>query len=365
MLPAQQGDALWIEYGPEDDPFRILIDAGTAPTGGVVRQRILDLDEDKRRFELFIITHVDTDHIGGVLKLLADAPVGMEVGDVWFNERRHLEQPQESQLGAVDGEILGFHLDRLGWSWNTSFGERLVVVDDGDGAPPTVELADGMRLTLLSPGLQQTEALHEAWRKELDEKNLDPTSPDYPERLSELMHAKGVAPSVLGDEDTESIDELADHAFDEDPSPANGSTIGVLAEYEEKSCLLTGDAVPSAMIRSMLRLLNSRQQTTLAVDAVKLPHHGSQHNISDELLGLLVSPTWMFSTNGMQHHHPDAPGVARVIRANVDREPVLCFNYPVGVNPDADRWDDSQRKEDGGYSTRYADGDGGLSVDLL
>ena len=28
MLPARQGDALWIEYGAPDDPARVLIDAG-------------------------------------------------------------------------------------------------------------------------------------------------------------------------------------------------------------------------------------------------------------------------------------------------------------------------------------------------
>lgn len=365
MLPAQQGDALWMEYGPEESPFRILIDAGTPPTEPIVRQRILDLPEDRRRLELMIITHIDTDHIGGVLKLLSDPPAGLKIGDVWFNERRHLERPQESHLGAIDGEILGVQLDALEWTWNAAFGTSLVVVGQGDDLPPFVDLEGGMRLTLLSPGPIETEALKTKWLAELDENHLDPTSPDYAEKLSEAMHRKGVvAPSTLGDEEAESTEELASHLFTEDDSPANGSSIAVLAEHDGRSCLLTGDGVPSAIIRSIRRLLASRHQTSLRVDAVKLPHHGSQHNLNAELLDLVVSPRWLFSTNGMQHHHPDASAVARVILANEGRHPVLGFSYPKGVNPKADRWDVSHLKDDLEYTTEFAPDAGGLSIDV-
>jgi beta-lactamase superfamily II metal-dependent hydrolase len=364
MLPAQQGDALWIEYGPEESPFRILIDAGTPPTEPVVRQRILGLPEDERHLELMIVTHIDTDHIGGVLKLLTDPPAGLDVGDFWFNDRRHLQQAPVSHLGAIDGEILGEQLDTLGWTWNKGFGNGLVMVGDGDDLP-VIELAGGMTLTLLSPGPVETDALKTAWLKELDDNELDPESPDYAEKLAEKMHRKGVGvPSTLGDEDTESVEELASHLFTEDGSPANGSSIAVLAEHDRRSCLLTGDAVPSALIPSIRRLLISRQQTSLRVDAVKLPHHGSQNNVSTELLDLVVSPCWLFSTNGMMHDHPDAPAVARVVLANADRNPKLGFNYPKSVNPKADRWDASALKDDFGYTTEFAPDTGGLCIDV-
>jgi glyoxylase-like metal-dependent hydrolase (beta-lactamase superfamily II) len=364
MLPAQQGDALWIEYGPDDAPFRILIDAGTPPTAPIVRQRILALPEERRRLELMIVTHVDTDHIGGVLKLLTDPPEGLVVGDVWFNERRHLEHPRASHLGAIDGEILGVQLDALGWTWNEAFDTGLVVVGDGDGEPPFVDLEGDLRLTLLSPNPGQMATLKTKWLAELEQNHLDPTAPDYAEKLSEKMHMKGVAPSTLGDEEAETVEELASHLFIEDDSPANGSSIVVLAEHDGKSCLLTGDAVPSAITPSIRRLLASRHETTLRVDAVKLPHHGSQNNVSRELLDLLVSPTWLFSTNGMRYHHPDASAVARVLLANEGRHPVLGFSYPMGVNPKADRWDAPELKDDFEYTTRFADAGVGLSIDV-
>src|SRR5215510_8788689 len=85
FFPAQQGDAIWIEYGNAGKPSRILIDAGTPATAAAVRARIEGLPKDERHFDLLVVTHVDTDHIGGVLKLLSDLPEGTVFDDVWFN----------------------------------------------------------------------------------------------------------------------------------------------------------------------------------------------------------------------------------------------------------------------------------------
>ena len=66
MLPAAHGDCLWIEYGSQDAPRRILIDTGTPGTYKKLTKKIADLPKDQRRFELFIVSHIDGDHIGDV-----------------------------------------------------------------------------------------------------------------------------------------------------------------------------------------------------------------------------------------------------------------------------------------------------------
>ena len=38
MLPAENGDCLWIEYGEENSPHRILIDGGTHGTYELLRR---------------------------------------------------------------------------------------------------------------------------------------------------------------------------------------------------------------------------------------------------------------------------------------------------------------------------------------
>jgi beta-lactamase superfamily II metal-dependent hydrolase len=373
MLPAHQGDALWIEYGEGNQIHRILIDGGTPPSAGAVRKRISNLPEPECRLELFMVTHVDTDHIGGVLRLLSGVPKELKVGQFWFNERRHLQpKPAGAVLGPLDGEILGSFLDQLGWDWNTWMaqqsgdGPEAVVVLDGEEPPPSFELPGGMVLTLLSPGLPEIETLRVAWKKELDENRLDPTSLDFAAQLSAAMHRKHIKPlAVLGDVDTATVDELADQRFVQDDSPANGSSIGVLLEFDHRSCLLTGDAVPGALIGPIKRLLKSRGKEKLRVDAVKLPHHGSQHNVNEELLDVLSSSRWLFSTNGQQHNHPDPQAVARVVRANQGKDSTLHFNYPRGANARADRWSDRELKDRWGYQSVFAsNATDGLLVDL-
>jgi beta-lactamase superfamily II metal-dependent hydrolase len=372
MLPAGPGDALVVEYGDGPTTHRVLVDGGTPPTHRAIRDVLAALPDQESMLELFVLTHVDTDHIGGVLKLLSPVPKGMEVRDFWFNERRHLEPA--SILGPVDGEILGVFLDRLPWTWNGVFqpegkrGNFPVMIPDRPGAaPPCFELEGGMSITLLSPGPTEVTALQKAWAKELDTKKLDPSADDFAERLSEQMHRRGVEPpSLLGEEDAMTVDELAAQRFTEDPSPANGSSIAMLLEHNERSCLLTGDAVPSAMLPPIRALLRERRQTKLRVDAVKLPHHGSRNNVSPELVDVLDSPRWLFSTNGAQHDHPDPQAVARVIRPNRGRGVRLCFNYPKEVNLNRlRRWDAPASKEDWGYVTEFApDPTGGLTLDL-
>jgi glyoxylase-like metal-dependent hydrolase (beta-lactamase superfamily II) len=85
MLPGGRGDALWIEYGKSNAPHRVMIDGGIAGTHKEIRKRIEAIDESKRRFDLLIITHIDLDHIAGVLEILAKPPAGLKFDNVLFN----------------------------------------------------------------------------------------------------------------------------------------------------------------------------------------------------------------------------------------------------------------------------------------
>jgi glyoxylase-like metal-dependent hydrolase (beta-lactamase superfamily II) len=44
---------------------RVLIDCGSSPTYQVIKHHIAALPDEDCRFELLIVTHVDTDHVGG------------------------------------------------------------------------------------------------------------------------------------------------------------------------------------------------------------------------------------------------------------------------------------------------------------
>src|SRR5690606_8585225 len=129
MLPAAHGDCLWVEYGDGHTVNRVLIDGGPAHTYPALRERILHLPAGHRRFGLLIVTHIDADHIEGVIRLLQDAPaLGCRFERIWFNGWEQLNRvpdPAGLPLGAMQGEYLSLLIA----DYEQRVGERVLNVD--------------------------------------------------------------------------------------------------------------------------------------------------------------------------------------------------------------------------------------------
>jgi hypothetical protein len=357
MLPAAQGDALWIEYGDEAHPRRILIDGGTKsswPLG--LKARMEALPADQRKFELLIVTHIDADHIDGALALLRDDNLGATFADVWFNGWRHLPDTPLESLGPVEGELLTQALGTRNIPWNDAFGGRAVGVNP-EGALPRKEFADGLTLTVLSPYAQQLANLKPVWNKVVREAGLEPGQPAA-ETPTETPPAglEHLGPDALPDVPT--LGAVPLHA---DTAEANGSTIAVLLEHDGVSGVLCGDAFPGVVLTSVQRLLEERGADKLTTDAFKLPHHGSHANISKELLERIDTRRFLFSSNGAHTRHPHPESVARVLVTTAPNASLL-FNYRTHFN---EAWDAAELKGDFHYEAVYpAEGATGLTVDL-
>lgn len=335
MLPADYGDCLWIEYGEEKDRQRVLIDGGTTKTYPRLRERILQLPEKDRRFELFILTHIDADHIGGAVPFLKDTETGVELGDVWFNGWKHLPS---DRLGAKQAEIFSTLIRDRDLDWNRSAdGGPLEVLP---GALPVYELPGGLRLTLLSPTREKLAKLRPKWEKELKHHGLVPGSKaDYRQFLSGTRTT------------STDVDRLADQPFRGDATAPNGSSIAVLAEFEGKSALLVGDAHAPVIAQSIETLLAERGEAKLRVDAFKVSHHASKGNISSDLVKLVDSERYLVSTSGARFNHPDREAIARMIKYGGER-PQICFNYKSDAN---EVWAREDLQERYGYAALMPD----------
>jgi hypothetical protein len=353
MLPAQQGDALWIEYGNPAKPRRVLIDGGTKPTWatrnrlGPLAKRIAALPSNDRKFELLVVSHVDADHILGAVQLLADDTLGATFDDVWFNGFRHLPGTAEP-MGPVDGEELTWLLARR--RWNGAFSGKAVQIP-ARGKLPMKTLAGNLKLTILAPDRQQLANMVPVWKQAVRDAGLEPgrgrkPTPLAPPGLERLGRA--AMPDVAA---------LAEARVPEDTAEANGTSIVLLVEHDGNSALLCADAFPSAVLRGVKRLLELRGELRLKVDALKLPHHGSRRNNNLDLLKAIESREFLFSTNGNRTKHPDAETVAQVLQT-VER-PRLWFNYKTAFNELWHRSDVMQRFD---YQAEY--GDGAIVVEL-
>jgi hypothetical protein len=351
MLPARQGDALLVEYGAADAPRRILLDGGTPGTKADLSARLLELGPAPIAFEALVVTHVDGDHIGGVLEMLEDDPGVATFGDVWFNAWRHLPGNEIDFFGPVQGERLTGWLDANGAAWNAGFGSKAASVAEA-GALPEFDLADGMHVTVLSPGPGELAKLKPVWETEVRAAGLDPGVP-----FDEVFDVPAIVMPFAGVPTRAEVEAMAATAFESDDSEANGASISLLLEHDGRSALLTGDAHSDPLVRGVTRLLEERGVDRLDVDVFKLPHHGSRRNVSVELLELVHARSYLFSTNGASFGHPDIEAVARVaLNAEGSR---LCFNYAdrVGV------WSEPSLMGELGYSI-LVPGEGRLTVPI-
>jgi len=354
MLPVNHGDGLWIEYGAPNDTHHVLIDGGPPYASDVIEAR---LARAGGLLELLVISHVDFDHVGGVVSLLARLPDGVRIDEVWFNGWDQLPASPDDQLGAVQGEMVSAAIRARGLPWNRRFGEGAVAVAPGDPLP-SLTLPGGLRLTLLAPPLKALAALRPKWRREVEDEHMKPG--DFEDGLAKLRERERLPDDVLGDEEPDPR-KLDDKPFVEDTSLANWSSIALLAEYDGRSILLAADAPPGALLPGVEALCRERGSARLKLDAAKLAHHGSKGSTSAELLDRLDCPRYLVSTNGKIYRHPSPETLARTI-LHGGEQPELMFNYRA---PNAVLFDSDRLRERHGYHTVFPDGGGdGLGVEL-
>ena len=101
---------------------------------------------------------------------------------------------------------------------------------------------------------------------------------------------------VRGMEEAERAAERADNRV------PNLSSIMFLAKADDKSVLLTGDGRADHLLDGLQQagLLDSAGK--LHVDVLKLPHHGSRHNISKEFLQAVTADQYLVSASGRYSH---------------------------------------------------------------
>src|SRR5262245_15660850 len=88
MLPASCGDCLWFEYGVPPATRVVIIDGGVRATVAALRDRIAaacrERGVERLNVELVVVTHIDNDHILGIIELLQSPDPLLRVKDIWF-----------------------------------------------------------------------------------------------------------------------------------------------------------------------------------------------------------------------------------------------------------------------------------------
>lgn len=370
MFPAKNGDCFLITIG-EVNRKHFLIDCGYSETySHYLREELHSIAKKKENISLMVITHVDQDHILGAIAFLNDnnnKPF-ISISEIWHNSYRHLQFSKimndqigefekkaleeeialgnsfiagldkglvkESDISLEQGSSLASLIYQGHYRWNASYGEKAVCRQNNK----FVEI-EGIKIWIVSPDEEKLGHLSNSWLEHLqnhkfnfkltDDIIFDDAFEFYLLRkLDGTPVEENISTNRIIDLDIEKVINNCTNIVD--TSTINGSSIAILIEYAGKKLLFLGDAHPN-IICSNLKIIEEQGINIDNFDLVKLPHHGSIKNMTPELATLLKSDKYLISTNGYIHNHPDLEAIARIIRAQQNRQKEFIFNYPLEI----------------------------------
>lgn len=307
VLPAFHGDCILIKtFDINHNEFIILIDGGTAQTFKYSLKTEL---KDINHINLLVLTHIDSDHIAGLISLFNSSLIDkIAIDEIWMNHPELVEVNNEELISVKQGDNL----------------KGLILVKKPDVKLVEISTVEksifrsGIEFMILSPTPYIKDELYRQWQAsnitEREIENISSQQDTYSKKL----------------EDLGKIPFSPDKSINDDIF--NSSSIAFLLKCNDISILLLADSRPE-IISENLRLHGFSECNPLKVDYVKISHHGSLNNTSQDQLGLIISDNFIISTNGgtAAHKHPSRETIARIVfsTSRTKKSINIYFNYKI------------------------------------
>ena len=269
FLLAGNGDCIHIV----GDGHHVIVDSGEQCAE--LREIVRNIMEAGEVIDLLVVSHYDSDHIKemcNILKALTKEERKKLVKKVWFNATK-----------------VGFHGNGKDWSLKdaTEFGNCILEAD----ISWVSELKAGMK-ECITQGLD-IEVIDggEIYVHEAIGKQLSNVKSDWNKSLSELEPY------------------LNDKALD--MSKTNSQSAIMVVHINGHAILLPGDAIPTKLSAA---LDTYRKDSIVHFDLVKLPHHGSYKNITQDILRKMECSDYMISTDGAEFFHPNKKMILKITK---------------------------------------------------
>lgn len=326
FLKAFNGDSILISYLDDKDKGRnILIDGGLDGTYydssqnayGELKSTINSIIDRGEKIDLLILSHIDNDHINGLLRWFEDDSDAYKVIEkVWFNSGKliaeYIKQPNNSNLqipfkpkyvvttGVKEGLVFENYLLEYN-IWNRR------IIEEGSFC-----VENGLQIRVLSPNKKQLIKLLKEYKKQTgDDTYTSGRKKDWNIDIKTL------------------IEEEKESKFYQDSSPKNGSSIALLVSYKKKDFLFLADSHPKQIVEA-LKKLGYTKENPIELELLQIAHHGSKANNNKELFEITKTDNYVISTNSLTHNHPHKRTLARVI--SINPKATFYFNYEYVLN---------------------------------
>lgn len=348
-VQAAFGDSLILEFGTAAQPRYLLIDGGPSGVYDADLKAVLkSIKAAGRDLELAVLSHVDNDHVIGLLDFFSDleeeaangAATLPKVLGLWHNSFKDtigadhdiqvrlqdvvgtaaavMTDASKGFLAIGEGRQLRIRASQLGVPINGPAQGKTMTVD---ASPGPVTIAN-LTLQVVGPTEGKLDALRKEWVQWLD-KHQDKLKTDP---------------------------EVAKMA---DKSVPNLSSIVLWAEADGKKLLLTGDARGDFVIGGLEKAGIKKKGKTLAMDVLKLPHHGSNRNVDQEFFRTLTAKTYVVSANG-KYGNPDLDTLGWIATAAKERGEAVTI-WATNETPATTEFQETFKAPDYPYALKFRD----------
>jgi Metallo-beta-lactamase superfamily len=302
IIQAEYGDCMILEFGSalqDDKRHYFLIDGGPASTYAAhLKKELQNIKAKRGKLDLLIVSHIDNDHINGLLNMMAElqaqrndnAEETIDIEALWYNafgqtigKGNDIEHRLNNILsrtrgidstignttttvtrGIREGQDLNRYAQDLGIPINPNFNYDTLTVDD---IPDQLKF-DDLSLHVVGPTKKNLDELKKMWIDWLDKYE------------GSILHRDSRI------------------AIQADRSIPNLSSIMFIAEENGKRILLTGDGLGDHLLQGLKQSNMLDSKGSMHVDVLKIPHHGSERNVTKDFFEAITADKYVICANG-------------------------------------------------------------------
>ena len=356
LIPAGYGMSLLIYIG-KNTTTNILFDGGTkAAYSNGPKKEMEALTSRNERLDLVICSHIDYDHICGLIKLLDDG-YGKYIDELWYNgflqiinekyynrtendKTNHdmevinklilntVNMDEQHNVGISELLTLGALLIEKNISINSVVKSNAICVEDNDSI--VRYKIKNTELVVLGPTKECLNRIEKRWGKEMISKGFHFNISNKVihtkafEMIMEQIRMNYSSESVLVS-NHDDLKRFCGELSDTDESITNESSISVILKHNGKAILILGDSV---IDKTFLDRIEKAVGRNFKFEAIQLPHHGSRYNISCEFIERYTAKEYYVLTNSEKYDHPDICVLANIAILNKNAK-TFVFNYPI------------------------------------
>lgn len=362
IFQADKGDCLLLT---STDGKRMLIDGGMPASFKASVQPELEKLASKHKkpfvLDLIYVSHIDQDHIGGVLELFrwraaAKDKFPIRLRELWHNGFsipgveatlgstaklfRHSRDPkvkaegervENVALSVAEALELQRHAEKL--TLNRPAKGRLMMVPKNKRRQR--HSLGSLQLEVLAPFAADLDALQREWndwvktakgavkRLKAALKRIQPLSANTASRDADalyrgLLRVAPLSAGALGKRSAVTTPNLA--------------SLMLLVSEANRTLLLTGDGHCDDLVEGLSRA-GKLERGKCHVNVLKVQHHGSRNNVSPAFWRNITADTYVFTGNGKHNNpHPDVLKALAKERAKDRRQFSLIFNSDEHTN---------------------------------